>query len=124
MINIDKNSTNKVILTLTEKSTLLNPFYLFSFTSTTDFNNVVNFVGTDTSSYKTRYNEFDIIETGTTFVNLTASTINLNPPGMWDYSIYESTGITLSISATTGNIIEQGKVIVDGEDLTIPLVYR
>jgi|LakMenE01Jun11ns_1017448.scaffolds.fasta_scaffold9908225_3 hypothetical protein len=124
MINIDKNSTNKVILTLTEKSTLLNPIYLFSFTSTTDFNNVVNFVGADTSIYKSRYNEFDIIETGTTFVNLTASTINLNPPGMWDYSIYEGTGVTLSISATTGNIIEQGKVIVDGEDLTIPLVYR
>jgi hypothetical protein len=124
MINIDKNSTNKVILTLTEKSTLLNPIYLFSFTSTTDFNNVVNFVGVDTSIYKSRYNEFDIIETGTTFVNLTASTINLNPPGMWDYSIYEGTGVTLSISATTGNIIEQGKVIVDGEDLTIPLVYR
>jgi len=124
MINIDKNSTNKVILTLTEKSTLLNPIYLFSFTSTTDFNNVVNFVGADTSIYKSRYNEFDIIETGTTFVNLTASAINLNPPGMWDYSIYEGTGVTLSISATTGNIIEQGKVIVDGEDLTIPLVYR
>ena len=124
MINIIKNSTNKVILTLTEKSTLLNPNYLFSFTSTTDFNNVVNFVGVDSSIYKSRYNEFDIIETGTTFVNLTASTINLTPPGMWDYNIYESTGVTLSISATTGSIIETGKVIVEGVDLSIPEVYR
>jgi hypothetical protein len=124
MINIEKNNTNIIVLTLTEKSTLLNPYYLFSFTSTTNYDNTVNFLGTDLSTYKSRYNEFQIIETGTTFVNLTASTINLNPPGMWDYSIYETTAITTSISATTGNIIEKGKVIVTGEDISIPEVYR
>ena len=62
MININKNSSNTVVLTLTEKSTLLNPHYLFSFTSTTDFNNIVNFIATDTSTYKSRYNTFDIID--------------------------------------------------------------
>jgi hypothetical protein len=124
MINIDKNSSNIVVATLTEKSTLLTPNFLFSFSSTTDVDNVVNFMATDTSQYKSRYNIFVVIETGTTFVNLTGGTINLTPPGMWDYNIYESTGVTLSISATTGNILETGKVIVNGEDLTIPEVYR
>lgn len=124
MINIEKNSSNIVVATLTEKSTLLNPNFLFSFSSTTDVNNVVNFMATDLSQYKSRYNIFVVFETGTTFVNLTGGTINLNPPGMWDYNIYESTGVTLSISATTGNVLETGKVIVNGEDISIPEVYR
>jgi hypothetical protein len=124
MININKNSSNTVVLTLTEKSTLLNPNYLFSFTSTTDFNNIVNFIATDTSTYKSRYNTFNIIETGTTFTNLTGGTINLNPNGMWDYKIYEQQSPTnLFISGTTG-IVEVGKVIVNGVDLSILPVYR
>jgi flagellar basal body L-ring protein FlgH len=43
---------------------------------------------------------------------------------MWDYQIYETSAITLSISATTGNILEYGKVIVEGTDTSIPEVYR
>jgi len=124
MINLDKNSNNLVVLTLTEKSTLLNPNYLFSFTSTTNYNNVVNFIATDTSAYKSRYNRFTIIESGTTFTNLTGGTINLNPNGMWDYTIYEQISPTnLQISGTTG-VVEVGKVIVNGVDISIPDVYR
>lgn len=124
MINLYKNSSNIVVLTLTEKSTLLNPYYLFSFSSTTDYDNIINFVATDTSTYKSRFNKFNIIETGTTFTNLTGGTINLNPNGMWDYTIYEQTTPTnLQISGTTG-IVEVGKVIVNGVDTTIPEVYR
>ena len=124
MINLYKNSNNIVVLTLTEKTTLLNPYYLFSFSSTTDYDNVVNFVATDNSTYKSRFNKFNIIESGTTFTNLTGGTINLNPTGMWDYTIYEqTTPINLSISGTTG-IVEVGKVIVNGVDTTIPEVYR
>jgi len=124
MINLDKNSNNLVVLTLTEKSTLLNPNYLFSFTSTTNYNNVVNFIATDTSTYKSRYNRFNIIESGTTFTNLTGGTINLNPNGMWDYTIYEQISPTnLQISGTTG-VVEVGKVIVNGVDISIPDVYR
>ena len=124
MINLNKNSNNIVVLTLTEKSTLLTPYYLFSFTSTTKFDNIVNFIATDTSTYKSRYNQFNIIESGTTYVNLTGGTINLNPNGMWDYTIYEQTSPTnLQISGTT-NIVEVGKVIVNGVDNSIPPVYR
>jgi hypothetical protein len=124
MINLDKNSNNLVVLTLTEKSTLLNPNYLFSFTSTTNYNNVVNFIATDTSAYKSRYYRFTIIESGTTFTNLTGGTINLNPNGMWDYTIYEQISPTnLQISGTTG-VVEVGKVIVNGVDISIPDVYR
>jgi len=124
MINLNKNSNNLVVLTLTEKSSLLNPYYLFSFTSTTNYNNVVNFTAADTSIYKSRYNKFNIIETGTTFTNLTGGTININPNGMWDYTIYEQVSSSnLQISGTT-SVVEVGKVIVNGEDINIPLVYR
>ena len=124
MINLNKNSNNLVVLTLTEKSSLLNPYYLFSFTSTTNYNNVINFTATDNSTYKSRYNRFNIIESGTTYTNLTGGTINLNPNGMWDYTIYEQVSpINLAISGTTG-IVEVGKVIVNGVDSTIPDVYR
>lgn len=124
MINLYKNSNNVVVLTLTEKSTLLNPYYLFSFSSTTDYDNIINFVATDTSTYKSRFNKFNIIESGTTYTNLTGGTINLNPNGMWDYTIYEQTSPTnLQISGTTG-IVEVGKVIVNGVDTSIPSVYR
>ena len=113
-----------MVLTLTEKSSLLNPYYLFSFTSTTNYNNVINFIATDNSTYKSRYNRFNIIESGTTYTNLTGGTINLNPNGMWDYTIYEQVSpINLAISGTTG-IVEVGKVIVNGVDSTIPDVYR
>jgi hypothetical protein len=124
MINIEKNSTNVVVLTLTEKSTLPNPYYLFEFTSTINTNNQVLFTGSDNSSYKSRYNRFNIIETGTTNVNLLQATINLNPPGMWDYVIYEQVSPTnLFVSGTTG-VVEVGKVIVTGVDTNIPEVYR
>ena len=125
MITIEKNSINTVILTLTEKSTLLNPEYLFEFTSTSNYDNIVRFIAVDTSVYKSRYNQFEITESGTTYVNLTGGTINLTPNGMWNYKVYEQVSGTtnLNISGTTG-VVEVGKVIVTGTDTTIPEVYR
>ena len=125
MITIEKNSINTVILTLTEKSTLLNPEYLFEFTSTSNYDNIVRFIAVDTSVYKSRYNSFEITESGTTYVNLTGGTINLTPNGMWNYKVYEQVSGTtnLNISGTTG-VVEVGKVIVTGTDTTIPEVYR
>jgi hypothetical protein len=122
MININKNSQNVVVLTLTEKTTLTNPNYLFSFENG-NTREVTNFISTDLSQFKSRYNEFLISETGTTFVNLTASTINIKP-GMYSYTIYQQTSPTnLNVSAAT-SVVEVGKVIVSGEDDDIPAVYR
>ena len=123
MININKDSSNVVVLTLTEKCTLLNPNFLFSFSSTSYNQPVINFNSVDTSSYKSRYNQFNIIESGTTYIDLTGSTINLNP-GSYDYRVYESSGSTIEISGTTKVILEQGKVWVSGIDTSIDEVYR
>jgi len=123
MINLQKDTANTVILELTSVSTLLNPYYLFEAVNDMQPNNITYFTGTDLSTYKCRYNRFTITETGTTYVNLTASTINLIT-GSYKYNIYEASASTLSVSATTGSIISTGKLIVDGEDTDIPAVYR
>lgn len=123
MMYINKNTSNDVILELTSVSSLLSPNYLFKLTQDTDVSNITYFTGTDLSTFKCRYNRFEVIETGTTYVNLTASTVNLRS-GSYRYDVYESTASTLSVSATTGTIISTGKAIVNGIDNEIPLVYR
>ena len=84
---------------------------------------ITYFTGADLSTYKCRYNRFDIIETGTTYVNLTGATVNLRS-GSYTYDIYEASASTLSVSATTGTIISTGKVLVNGTDTDIPAIYR
>lgn len=59
MINFKKGELNKVIVTLTERVTISNPFFLFSVTSKATKEEVKTFV-TDVSSYPARYNEFSV----------------------------------------------------------------
>jgi len=123
MIFLNKNQSNTVILTLTDKSRLLTPTYIFELTNDTDKNEVI-FSAPDLSTFKCKYNRFDIIESGSTFTNLTGGTINLNRVGFWDYKVYETTGSTLNISDTTGRILEQGKVYVNGVADDVLPAYR
>lgn len=120
---LEKDSNNTVILELTLNSSLVTPYYLFSFSSDTNYDQILNFTGPDTSTYKCRYNKFDIIETGSTYTNLTASTVNLRT-GSYSYQVYESSTPTLSLSATTGRVIYSGKVFVNGVDNDIPSWQR
>lgn len=123
MINLQKDTENTVILELTSVSTLLNPYYLFEAINDMQPTNITYWTATDLSTYKCRYNRFTITETGSTYVDLTGGTINLLT-GSYKYNIYEASASTLSVTGTTGNIISTGKLIVDGEDTEIDLVYR
>jgi hypothetical protein len=129
MITINKNSINKIALTLTEKSQLTGTTYnLFVFENAESGEKKI-FTATDTSSYKQRYNEFQVIESATTenlligVVHITGNTSQLT------YSIYESSNPfssnTLSITATTATILETGRVLLNGieSDQTINSVY-
>jgi hypothetical protein len=117
-IYINKNSGNTCYFTLTENSTLSNPYYLFNFVSL-DSNQSIFFTGTDLSSNLSRYNKFTITETsGST--NFTAATISLSV-GEWNYYAYEMTGQTnLHLSGTT-SLVEQGLVFVSG--ITTPSTF-
>lgn len=117
MIYLNKNSTNQVALTLSELITITSqtPYYLFRFVSD-DTKNELLFTAPDVSTNPTRYNLFNIIETGVTFQNLTAGTINLNNyNGFYKYEIYQMSGQTnLSLTGVTGLPIEYGKVLITG----------
>jgi hypothetical protein len=123
MIFLTKNQSNTVILTLTEESRLLTPTYIFEFTNDMDKNQVI-FSSPDLSTFKCKYNRFEITESGATYTNLSGGTINLNRVGFWDYKVYETSGSTIALSATTGRVLEQGKVYVNGVANDVLPAYR
>lgn len=120
MITINKNTSNILALTLSEKSLLTGATYnLFVFTNQSNGIEKV-FTATDTSMYKQRYNQFQITESATT-ENLLSGLIHMTGnTGEWNYAIYESatpfSSNTLSITATTGTILEIGRVQLDGQE--------
>lgn len=108
MIYIAKGTTNKIILTLTEVTTVNNPSYLFVFTN--EYNkgsSPILFTTADTSLYPERYNAFTLVEP--TNLNLVI--------GQYTYQIYQKSGpfvLPLSIAQTTGVVIEEGRMVVSG----------
>jgi hypothetical protein len=87
MLQINKAETKAWYLTLSEKTTIANPKYLFSITQRQS-NTTTNFILTDISAFTERYNKFNVTE-GTTFdvdageflykVYAQTSNSNLNP---------------------------------------------
>ena len=129
MITIHKNTSNLVALTLTEKSQLTGTtFNLFVFTNeSSDLTKI--FTVADTSTYKDRYNLFTIIESASTENLLVGEIYMTGNTSQWSYEIYESStpfsAGTLAISATTGTILESGRVLLDGQETnnTINEIY-
>jgi len=64
MITIHKNTSNDVVVTLTEKTTSTTGLYLFEFTHQMT-GEIKIFTGTDISTAIGRYNEFNIIDSST-----------------------------------------------------------
>jgi mRNA degradation ribonuclease J1/J2 len=108
MIYIDKGEINTFALTLSEVTTLVDPFYLFVFEG--EFNTAVEpiyWVGTDTSNWPQRYNLFTLEEG----VDVTLT------KGQYKYSVYESaTPIVIDENTNTDelNLIEEGRLVVAG----------
>ncbi len=125
MIFINKNSENTVALSLSDTVTLTgDTYFLFQFTDIQS-RDEVTFTGLDTSSNTDRYNLFNIIETGSTDTNLTASTINLVGNGYYDYRIYQMSGQTnTSVNDVTGGPIQYGKVLVSGDTINHGTQYE
>ena len=114
MIFIERNTTNKIVLTLDESATISNPYYLFHIRNEFNLNDTVLYYYTpDLSSNKNRYNLFNIIESsaGSTTGGFDIP-ISLKS-GQYVYTVYESTAATISISATTGHIVEVGRMVVE-----------
>jgi len=108
MIYIEKDKRNRIVLTLTEDTTISNPYYLFVFQN--EFNKEsapFYWVGTDTSEYKERYNFFTFIEgIGNDGVLI---------KGQYTYSVYES---EVPPETEEGlRLVEEGRLVVAGEDI-------
>ena len=108
MIYIDKGEINTFALTLSEVTTLVNPYYLFVFEG--EYNTAVEpifWVGDDTSNWPVRYNLFTLEEG----VDVTLI------KGQYKYSVYESdTPIIVDENTNTDelNLIEEGRMVVAG----------
>ena len=76
MILLNRDSTNKSVFTLFEKTTLSPVYYLFEFIDE-DTNTSKLFTGVDISTNKPRYNEFVIELTTNGIEDLLNSVINL-----------------------------------------------
>jgi hypothetical protein len=109
MIYINKDTTNEFALTLTESTTITDPFFLFKFVWEYDESiDPIYWVGTDYSSYPNRYNLFYIDEP-----------IDLEfRQGQYKYEVYESaTGN--EVDETGLEKIEEGRMVVYGDGNTI-----
>lgn len=115
MIYIEKDKTNKFVLTLTEVSKLQNPFYIFVFKNEfiLDSDQII-FSTPDISGHTNRFNLFQLIESeqGSTTGGYDEA-LNL-VAGQWSYTVYEADIQTLDLSQTTGTILEEGRMIVNG----------
>jgi len=112
-IVLNMGAANTVIMTLSERVTITSPFFLFHFQS--KFNNTEErfFQATNISNNKIRYDEFEITETSSP--NYNGGEVDLFT-GEWTYDVYQASASTLSISGTTGGIIETDMAIVIDEN--------
>ena len=116
MIYIQKNTTNSFVLTLSESSRVANPFYLFSFRNEYILESEPFYFTTpDLSSYINRYNLFNLTESSTGSTTGGTSVALSMIGGQYEYKVYESSASTLSLSATTGRVLETGRLVVGGE---------
>lgn len=112
MILINKNSSNEVVLTLSEKTSIVGATYLFEFINDATKETKL-FISQDYSNNKERFNIFNIIETSTE-VPLTGR-VSLSV-GNWKYNIYQQTSTTNLVVANSGTKVENGRVDVVGID--------
>jgi len=103
MLHLTKGQTDNIILTLTEKATLINPNWLFIFKSRVT-NETISFVilgSADISTYKERFNSFNIV-VNTYFNNRTS--------GEYTYSIYEQASSSNTNPALATGLVEVGQM--------------
>lgn len=107
MLQFRQNSTSAdIIVTLTEKVTIVEPYYLFRFIHvlTKDEVTVIKATADDLSAYPDRYNKF----------NINPSVVfALKQPGEWFYKVYQQDNNSNTDPDATDGMIEQGKLMLD-----------
>jgi hypothetical protein len=121
---IIKNTSNTVVVTLTEKATITNHDWLFEFSNGLEGSPKKYCSAVDISLYPERYNEFVIIDGPVE--DPANGTLNFTPTGSWDYKVYEMPVSSPPALVPTGYlaICETGslKVFDSTETVKIPFV--
>ncbi len=104
-MNIARGTANTFDITVTERVSLTNPYFLFEFTNeATSTQNTC--IASNTSSYTRRYDRFSITESGTE--DRVNGTLTLAYAGFWRYRVFEqssSTNLTVTANLT---LLEEG----------------
>ena len=106
MIILNKNSTTGFVVTLYELSVLVDPYYLFVFTSAQTKVSYYAIIA-DTSTNKKRYDQFTFVEGVNDAVN---GKLILGKGGYYTYEVYEQASATNLDPALASGIVEQGKM--------------
>ena len=102
MLVIEKAESKNWYLTLTEKPTMANPYFLFAFTHRLT-NEVTTVILSDISTHKERYNEFAVVE---------GSTFTLDA-GEFEYQVYAQTSPSNLSPALANELVESGILKVE-----------
>lgn len=119
-IKINVSSANTVYLTLYEKTTVVNPTYLFNFVNASAEGVVKNFIAIDTQTYALLVdgarNKFTITEVASGAENLLTGSVHLAPTGQWNYKIYAQSSTTNVDPTLATELVEEGICFVYGTD--------
>lgn len=108
MLQITRNATTRVAVTLYEKQTLTNPYWLWRFVNDATNAEYTAVIDEVANNYKQRSNLFDIVEGGLSALVL--------PSGIYTYYVYEQTDFRNTDYTLADNRCEVGQMKVIGED--------
>ena len=118
MIYIEKNETTPIVLTLKESSLLSAPYYLFVFENEFDTaTDPIEIYLENTSTATDRYDLFSFTEGSGT-----GATLELTS-GQYTYTVYEAVAEPSTVSDTTGNIVEFGRMVVSSDVIEFNTIY-
>lgn len=118
MLQFKQEDTSAVlIVTLTEKVTISDPYYLFVFVHvlTKAVISFVKYIGQDESNFQSRYNQFTINP---------AIVFASAPIGEWHYTVYEQVSSSNTDPSQAGNELEYGKLLIDRTTAYAPTMYN
>lgn len=110
MLHVYKGQNNDLIFTGLELATIVNPYYLFIFTSANE--DEVKFVGTNIST-DARYQKVSVLN----------SVFNTKESGTWRYEIREQISSSNLDLALSGAIVEEGYMYLHNSTTIEPIEY-
>lgn len=121
MILLQENTANIVVLTLTEKTTINAPTYLFRFVNK-QTNVEYTCIQSDTSVFKSRYNKFTITTQNTT-PNPLLGQLKLTLGDEYEYYIYAQVSTTNLDYTLSNEMVESGLMRYD-KSLTNRIIFE